>query len=354
MDWPILSILIWLPIFAGVVVLALGSDRALLGKQVALGASVLTFVLSIPLFTGFDTTTASMQFVERAPWIERFNVFYHLGVDGISMPLILLTTFLTPLVVIAGWEVIKLRPAQYFASFLLLEGMMIGVFAAVDGLLFYIFWEAMLVPMFIIIGVWGGERRIYATMKFFLYTFLGSVFMLVALIYMYLKGGSYSIPDLHALPLTMTEQVLIFFAFLIAFAVKVPMWPVHTWLPDAHVEAPTGGSVILAAILLKMGGYGFVRFSLPIAPDASQALDWLMIGLSLIAIVYIAAVALVQQDMKKLIAYSSIAHMGFVTLGFFVIFDVVTNSGSGQGADRKSTRLNSSHVKISYAVFCLK
>jgi NADH-quinone oxidoreductase subunit M len=332
MDWPILSILIWLPIAAGAVVLAVGSERAQLGRQIALGASVLTFVISIPLYTGFDTTTASMQFVERVPWIGRLNVFYHLGVDGISMPLILLTTFLTPLVVIAGWEVIKLRPSQYFASFLLLEGMMIGVFAAVDGLLFYVFWEVMLVPMFIIIGVWGGERRIYATMKFFLYTFLGSVFMLVAMIYMYLEGGSYSIPDLHVLPLTMNEQLLIFFAFLIAFAVKVPMWPVHTWLPDAHVEAPTGGSVILAAILLKMGGYGFVRFSLPIAPDASQALDWLMIGLSLIAIVYIAAVALVQQDMKKLIAYSSIAHMGFVTLGFFVIFGVVTNSGSGQGA----------------------
>ena len=332
MDWPILSILIWLPIVAGAVVLAIGSERALLGKQVALGASVLTFVLSIPLFTGFDTSTASLQFVEQVPWIERFNVYYHLGVDGISMPLILLTTFLTPLVVIAGWEVIKLRPSQYFASFLLLEGMMIGVFAAVDGLLFYIFWEVMLVPMFIIIGVWGGERRIYATMKFFLYTFLGSVFMLVALIYMYYQGGSYSIPDLHALPLSMTEQTLIFLAFLIAFAVKVPMWPVHTWLPDAHVEAPTGGSVILAAILLKMGGYGFVRFSLPIAPDASQALDWLMIGLSLIAVVYIAAVALVQQDMKKLIAYSSIAHMGFVTLGFFVIFEIVTNGNGNDGA----------------------
>ncbi len=332
MNWPILSILIWLPIIAGAIVLALGSERAALAKQLSLAASVLTFLVSIPLFTAFDTTTASMQFVERVSWIERFNVFYHLGVDGISMPLILLTTFLTPLVVIAGWEVIKLRPAQYFASFLLLEGLMIGVFSAVDGLLFYIFWEAMLVPMFIIIGVWGGQRRVYATMKFFLYTFLGSVFMLVALIFMYIKGGSYSIPDLHALPLTMNEQVLIFFAFLIAFAVKVPMWPVHTWLPDAHVEAPTGGSVILAAVLLKMGGYGFVRFSLPIAPDASQALDWLMIGLSLIAIVYIAAVALVQQDMKKLIAYSSVAHMGFVTLGFFVIFAAMANSGSQQGA----------------------
>ncbi|MBN1237483.1 MAG: NADH-quinone oxidoreductase subunit M [Gammaproteobacteria bacterium] len=327
MDLPILSIVIWLPIAAGLLVLALGSERSLLGKQVALGATVLTFVASIPLYTGFDSSTAAMQFVERVPWIERFNAFYALGVDGISMPLILLTTFLTPLVVIAGWQIIKLRPAQYFAAFLLLEGMMIGVFAATDALLFYVFWEVMLVPMFIIIGIWGGERRIYATMKFFLYTFLGSVFMLVALIYMYLQAGSYAIADLHALPLGMNEQVLIFFAFLIAFAVKVPMWPVHTWLPDAHVEAPTGGSVILAAILLKMGGYGFVRFSLPITPDASQALDWLMIALSLIAIVYIAFVALVQNDMKKLIAYSSIAHMGFVTLGFFVIYSAVTNGG---------------------------
>jgi NADH-quinone oxidoreductase subunit M len=248
------------------------------------------------------------------------------------MPLVLLTTFLTPLVVIAGWQVIKLRPAQYFASFLLLEGMMIGVFAATDALLFYIFWEAMLVPMFIIIGVWGGERRIYATVKFFLYTFLGSVFMLVALIYMYSKAGEYSIASFQALPLTMHEQVLIFFAFLLAFAVKVPMFPVHTWLPDAHVEAPTGGSVILAAILLKMGGYGFIRFSLPITPDASHSLAWLMIGLSLIAVVYIGFVALVQADMKKLIAYSSIAHMGFVTLGFFVIFLATANAPGTDGA----------------------
>ncbi len=273
-----------------------------------------------------------MQFVERVPWIDRFDVYYSLGVDGISMPLIVLTAFLTPLVVIAGWEVIERLPAQYFAAFLLLEGMMIGVFAAVDALLFYVFWEAMLVPMFIIIGVWGGDRRIYATVKFFLYTFLGSVFMLVALIYLYLQAGTYAIPDLHALPLSMTEQVLIFFAFLIAFAVKVPMWPVHTWLPDAHVEAPTGGSVILAAILLKMGGYGLIRFSLPITPDASQSLAWLMISLSLVAIVYIAFVALVQKDLKKLIAYSSIAHMGFVTLGFFVIFGVLRNAGSETGA----------------------
>ena len=332
MDLPILSFVVWLPIAAGGLVLWIGSGRAQLAKQVALAASVLTFVASIPLYTGFDATTASMQFVERTPWIGRFNAYYWLGIDGISLPLILLTTFLTPLVVIAGWEVIKTRPAQYFASFLMLEGMMIGVFASLDALLFYVFWEAMLVPMFIIIGIWGGERRVYATLKFFLYTFLGSVFMLVALIYMYFQAGSYSIPAFHDLPLSMNEQVLIFFAFLIAFAVKVPMWPVHTWLPDAHVEAPTGGSVILAAVLLKMGGYGFVRFSLPITPDASQSLAWLMIGLSLVAIVYIALVALVQKDMKKLIAYSSITHMGFVTLGFFVIFAVLANAPGSDGA----------------------
>ena len=301
--------------------------RAQLGKRVALGVSILTFVLSIPLYTRFDQTTAAMQFVEHVPWIMRFKAYYALGVDGISMPLVLLTTFLTPLVVIAGWQVIKLRPAQYFASFLLLEGMMIGVFAATDALLFYVFWEAMLVPMFIIIGVWGGERRVYATVKFFLYTFLGSVFMLVALIYMYLEGGRATRSRRsRACRSTMNEQVLIFFAFLLAFAVKVPMFPVHTWLPDAHVEAPTGGSVILAAILLKMGGYGFIRFSLPITPDASHSLAWLMIALSLIAVVYIGFVALVQRDMKKLIAYSSIAHMGFVTLGFFVIFLATANA----------------------------
>jgi len=333
MNWPLLSVVIWLPIAGAIAVLLLGSGaRAQLGKQVALGVSILTFVASIPLYTRFDTSTAAMQFVEKVPWILRFKAYYALGVDGISMPLVLLTTFLTPLVVIAGWQVIKLRPAQYFASFLLLEGMMIGVFAATDALLFYIFWEAMLVPMFIIIGVWGGERRIYATVKFFLYTFLGSVFMLVALIYMYSKAGEYSIASFQALPLTMHEQVLIFFAFLLAFAVKVPMFPVHTWLPDAHVEAPTGGSVILAAILLKMGGYGFIRFSLPITPDASHSLAWLMIGLSLIAVVYIGFVALVQADMKKLIAYSSIAHMGFVTLGFFVIFLATANAPGTDGA----------------------
>jgi len=248
------------------------------------------------------------------------------------LPLIMLTTFTTPLVVIAGWEVIKVRAAQYFAAFLVMEGLMIGVFSAVDGLLFYVFWEAMLVPMFLIIGIWGGERRIYATLKFFLYTFLGSVFMLVALIYMYLQADSYNILEFHGLSLGMREQLLIFFAFLLAFAVKVPMWPVHTWLPDAHVEAPTGGSVILAAIMLKMGGYGFVRFSLPITPDASGALDGLMITLSLIAVVYIGFVALVQQDMKKLVAYSSIAHMGFVTLGLFVVFDIAELPDPGSGA----------------------
>jgi NADH-quinone oxidoreductase subunit M len=326
---PLLSIVIWLPILAGAAVLALGSvERVQQAKVVALVATGLTFVLSIPLYTGFDLGTAQMQFVERAEWIARFNAEYYLGVDGISMPLILLTTFLTPFVVVAGWEVIKTRPAQYLAAFLMLEGMMIGVFAALDALLFYVFWEAMLIPMFIIIGIWGGERRVYATVKFFLYTFLGSVFMLVALIYLYLQAGTYSIAAFHDLPLSMTAQTWIFLAFLAAFAVKVPMWPVHTWLPDAHVEAPTGGSVILAAILLKMGGYGFVRFSLPVTPDASQSLAWLIIGLSLIAVVYIAFVALVQRDMKKLIAYSSIAHMGFVTLGMFVIFRVLANSGT--------------------------
>ncbi|MEQ1800399.1 MAG: NADH-quinone oxidoreductase subunit M [Gammaproteobacteria bacterium] len=331
-----LSVLIFLPILGGLLLLALGRKEGSapgwrVDRLLALGISVLTFVLSLPLWTQFDSATASMQFVERAPWIRSFNVEYFLGVDGFSMPLILLTTFLTPVVVLAGWEVIEKRTAQYFAAFLILEGLMVGVFAALDGLLFYVFWEAMLVPMFIIIGVWGGERRVYATVKFFLYTFLGSVFMLVALIYMYLKSGSYSILDFQALPLTLTEQTFIFLAFLFAFAVKVPMWPVHTWLPDAHVEAPTGGSVILAAVLLKMGGYGFIRFSLPITPDASGELAWLMITLSLVAVVYIGLVALVQKDMKKLIAYSSIAHMGFVTLGFFLAWSILGRTGSESG-----------------------
>jgi len=331
-DFPLLSWLIWLPIAGGVVTLGLGDGRIKWTQWVALLSSVVTLGLSIPLWTGFDTTTPLMQFVERASWIPTVNAWYHLGVDGISMPLVLLTAFITPLVVVAAWKKIERKPAQYFASFLIMEGLMIGVFASLDALLFYVFWEAMLIPMFIIIGIWGGTRRVYATVKFFLYTFLGSVFMLVALIWMYLQSGSYEIADFQRMPLGMTTQVLIFLSFFAAFAVKIPMWPVHTWLPDAHVEAPTGGSVILAAIMLKMGGYGFLRFSLPITPDASRELDWLVIALSLIAVAYIGFVALVQQDMKKLIAYSSIAHMGFVTLGCFLAFDIVQSTGSVRGA----------------------
>ena len=331
-DWPILSIVIWLPILGGGLVLGSGDRAPNVSRWLALSVAILTFLLSIPLYTGFDVGTAQMQFVENSPWIPAFDVNYHLGVDGISMPLILLTTFVTILVIIAGWEVIQYRPSQYMAAFLIMEGVMVGVFAALDAMLFYVFWEAMLIPMFIIIGIWGGPRRVYATIKFFLYTFLGSVFMLVALVYMYFKSGSMEILAFHDLKLGMTEQVLIFLAFLLAFAVKVPMWPVHTWLPDAHVEAPTGGSVILAAIMLKIGGYGFLRFSLPITPDASQTLDWLIIAMSLIAVVYIGFVALVQQDMKKLIAYSSIAHMGFVTLGFFIAFRIFANPAVDSGA----------------------
>jgi len=332
MDFPVLSTQIWIPIFGGLVVLAAGDNRVSLVRWLALVVSLVTFLAGLPLFASFDRGTAAMQFVERYPWIDRFNVEYYLGVDGISMPLILLTTFVTVLVIIGAWEVIKKRPAQYFAAFLIMEGLMNGVFASLDAMLFYVFWEAMLIPMFIIIGVWGGPRRIYATLKFFLYTFLGSVLMLVALIYLYVVSGSYAIQDFQGFPLGMREQVLIFVAFLMAFAVKVPMWPVHTWLPDAHVEAPTGGSVILAAIMLKMGGYGFVRFSLPITPDASMSLDWLVLTLSLVAVVYIGFVALVQTDMKKLIAYSSIAHMGFVTLGFFLGFSILRRTGTMDGA----------------------
>ncbi len=331
MNIGLLSLLIWLPVFGGLLLLILGERLGRGDRWLSLIIAVATFFLSIPLYMGFAVDTADMQFVERLPWISAFRVEYFLGIDGFSLPLILLTTFLTPIVILAGWDVIKTRSAAYFAAFLILEGLMIGVFSALDALLFYVFWEAMLIPMFIIIGVWGGERRVYATIKFFLYTFLGSVFMLVALIYLHLQTGSYSILDFHAVPLTLAQQTPIFLAFLFAFAVKVPMWPVHTWLPDAHVEAPTGGSVILAAVLLKMGGYGFVRFSLPIAPDASQSLDFLMIALSLIAVVYIGFVALVQQDLKKLIAYSSIAHMGFVTLGFFLAWSIFGRSGDTAG-----------------------
>ncbi len=328
----LLSLLTWLPIVGGLIVLFLGDRGIKAARWVALVTAVVAFGASIPLWTEFDTGTAALQFVEQLPWIPAFHSTYYLGVDGISMPLILLTTFITIPVVIAAWTVIDTRPAQYYAAFLIMEGLMIGVFAAADALLFYFFWEAMLIPMFLIIGVWGGPRRVYATIKFFLYTFLGSVFMLVALIYMYTKTGDYSIAAFHKLPLTMIEQHWIFLAFFAAFAVKIPMVPVHTWLPDAHVEAPTGGSVVLAAIMLKMGGYGFLRFSLPITPDASRELDVLLITLSLIAVVYIGFVALVQTDMKKLIAYSSIAHMGFVTLGSFLVYDIVANTGNVQGA----------------------
>jgi NADH-quinone oxidoreductase subunit M len=331
-DGRLLSLLIWLPIAGGFIVLALG-DRVAVAKWVSLIVSGLELAFSVPLYTAFKTGTAAMQFVERAPWISTIHSEYYIGVDGISMPLILLTTFTTVLIVIASWENIEKRVAQYFAAFLILEGLMIGVFSALDGALFYVFWEAMLIPMFIIIGVWGGPRRVYATIKFFLYTFIGSLLMLVALIYMYLKSGSYELAVFQHLPLTLHEQRYIFLAFVSAFAVKVPMWPVHTWLPDAHVEAPTGGSVVLAAIMLKMGGYGFLRFSLPIAPDASRELDWLIIALSLIAVVYIGFVALAQRDMKKLIAYSSIAHMGFVTLGMFIGFQIVAHTGRTSGIE---------------------
>ncbi len=333
MDWPLLSLVIWTPVVGGILVLATGNDKnAMEARVLTLIVSIATFLLSLPLYTDFNTQVSTMQFVEYIPWIERFNINYHLGVDGISMPLILLTSFITVIVVIAGWEVIKTRVAQYMAAFLIMEGLMIGVFAALDAAVFYVFWEAMLIPMFIVIGVWGGPRRVYATIKFFLYTFFGSVFMLIALLYLAIQAGSFEILDFHALKLSLDQQILIFIAFLLAFAVKIPMVPVHTWLPDAHVEAPTGGSIVLAAIMLKLGAYGFLRFSLPITPDASATLDWLIIGLSLIAIVYIGFVALAQQDMKKLIAYSSISHMGFVTLGFFIIFAIARKDASMAGA----------------------
>ena len=333
-DLPLLSMVVWIPIIGGLLVLLVGSGKngGLEAKVIALLVALLTLLVSLPLWFGFDTSTAQMQFVERHSWISSFNIYYHLGVDGISMPLILLTAFTTVIVVIAGWEVIKKSPAQYMAAFLILEGLMNGTFASLDAMLFYVFWEALLIPMFLIIGIWGGDNRVYATIKFFLYTFFGSVFMLVALIYLYIQTGSFSILDYHAAPIALEAQILIFLAFLAAFAVKVPMWPVHTWLPDAHVQAPTGGSVVLAAIMLKLGTYGFLRFSLPITPDASHALDTFMITLSLIAIAYIGFVALVQQDMKKLIAYSSIAHMGFVTLGFFIPWMIYEQSGNFQGA----------------------
>ncbi|HEU0234703.1 MAG TPA: NADH-quinone oxidoreductase subunit M [Gallionella sp.] len=317
---PVISVAIWLPIIFGILVLATGDDKnAPLARILALAGSTLGFLVTIPLYTGFVRDTSEMQFVELHDWIARFNIHYHLGVDGISVLFVLLTAFFTPLVVLAGWQVIEKRVAQYMASFLIMSGIMIGVFAALDSILFYVFWEAMLIPMFLIIGIWGGQNRVYAAVKFFLYTLLGSLLMLVALIYLYNQsGGSFAILDFHQVTLPMTAQILIFIAFFFAFAVKVPMFPVHTWLPDAHVEAPTGGSVVLAAIMLKVGAYGFLRFSMPIAPDASHQLAGVMVALSLIAVVYIGLVALMQKDMKKLVAYSSISHMGFVTLGFFI------------------------------------
>ena len=356
MEQYLLSILIWLPIVGGGALLLIGDEgdvesaRAGLMRYAALFVTLLTFLLSVVLYIGFDNEETGMQFIERVEWVAILQAYYYLGVDGISAPLIILTAFITPLVVIAGWDSIKVRPAQYFAAFLFLEGLMIGVFCALDGLLFYVFWEAMLVPMFLIIGVWGGERRIYATLKFFLYTFLGSVLMLVAFIYLYGQTGTFDLFEFMNAPLSLLAQLLIFIAFLLAFAVKVPMWPVHTWLPDAHVEAPTGGSVILAAIMLKMGGYGVGRVSLPIVPDGSGYFCGLIIGLSLIAVVYIGFVALMQKDMKKLIAYSSIAHMGFVTLGFFLVWQITADTGAGLGMSGGMVQMVS-HGLISGAMF---
>ncbi|ELA00113.1 NADH-quinone oxidoreductase subunit M [Cupriavidus metallidurans] len=324
----VLSFAIWLPIFFGLVVLMFGSDRSkCFVRWMALFGAIVSFAVTLPLIFHFDTASAAMQFVEQANWIERFNIQYHLGVDGISMWFVVLTAFITVIVVISAWEVITERVAEYMASFLILSGLMVGVFSSLDGLLFYVFFEATLIPMYIIIGVWGGPNRVYAAFKFFLYTLLGSLLTLVALLYLYNKTGSFDILTWHQAKLTMNEQIAIFLAFFMAFAVKVPMWPVHTWLPDAHVEAPTGGSVVLAAIMLKLGAYGFLRFSLPIAPDASHYLAPFIITISLIAVIYIGLVALVQADMKKLVAYSSIAHMGFVTLGFFIFNEIGIEGG---------------------------
>ena len=320
---PLLSLAIWVPIVFGICVLALGRDKnASFVRLLSLVGSVISFLVTIPVITNFDNAAHGMQFVEKMNWITRFNAFYALGVDGLAMWLVPLTAFITVIVVIAAWEVIEKNVAQYMGAFLILSGLMIGVFCATDGLLFYVFFEATLIPMYIIVGIWGGPNRVYAAFKFFLYTLLGSLLTLVAIIYLYMKSGSFEIAAWHQLPLSLDVQIMLFFAFLMAFAVKVPMWPVHTWLPDAHVEAPTGGSVVLAAIMLKLGAYGFLRFSLPIAPDASHSMSGMMITLSLIAVIYIGLVALVQKDMKKLVAYSSIAHMGFVTLGFFMFNDM--------------------------------
>jgi NADH-quinone oxidoreductase subunit M len=348
---PLLSLLIWAPILGGVATLLFGK-RPDLARWFALAVALACFAMSLELYAHFDATSALMQFVERRAWVPAYNINYTLGVDGISVALIVLTCLTTALVIVGAWTAITERVSQYLASFLMLQGVMVGVFCATDAMLFYVFFEAMLIPMFIIIGVWGGPRRVYASIKFFLYTFLGSIFMLVGLIYLYLKSGSFALTDLQALPLSMKEQTWLFFAFLIAFAVKVPMFPVHTWLPDAHVEAPTGGSVILAAIMLKIGGYGFLRFSLPIVPDAGAHYAWLIVALSLIAVMYIGLVALVQEDMKKLIAYSSIAHMGFVTLGVFIGFALVRDSADAAQLGLQGAMVQMiSHGFISGALF---
>ena len=343
MNYPILSVVIWLPIAAGLMVLAVGDRHAGAARAIALAGAIAGLLVALPLWTQFDRMTSGFQFIEFAPWIATFNVNYHLGIDGMSLLLILLNCVTTVLVVIAGWEVIQKRVAQYMAAFLILSGLMNGVFCALDALLFYVFFEATLIPMFIVIGVWGGPNRVYAAVKFFLYTLAGSLLSLIALIYLYsVAGGSFSLLDFYELPLPLDAQILVFIAFLVAFAVKVPMWPVHTWLPDAHVEAPTGGSVVLAAIMLKLGGYGFLRLSLPIVPDASQELAGFVIALCLIAVVYIGLVALVQADMKKLIAYSSVSHMGFVTLGIFIF--------SAQGVEGAILQMIS-HGFVSGALF---
>ncbi len=330
---PYLSLAIWVPIAAGLAVLAVGRDRdAAAARWIALAGAIAGLAVTLPLWLHFQTGTSEMQFVEYSDWIPRFDIHYFLGVDGISMLFVLLNSLMTLVVVWSAWEVIKVRVAQYMAAFLIQSGLINGAFSALDGILFYMFFEAMLIPMYLIIGAWGGPNRVYAAVKFFLYPLLGSLLMLVALIYLYDVSGTFSILEWYRVPLSLKVQVFIFVAFFLSFAVKVPMWPVHTWLPDAHVEAPTGGSVILAAIMLKMGGYGLLRFSLPITPDASHELDWLIVSMSLVAIAYIAFVALVQQDMKKLVAYSSIAHMGFVTLGAFLVFFIVSATGSTRGA----------------------
>lgn len=346
---PWLSLAIWVPIIFGVLVLLTAREgRDSLARTLSLLGAVLGFVVTIPVFMGFDGSLTSMQFVEAHAWLPMFDANYALGVDGISMWFVPLTAFITILVVLAGWEVIQTKVAQYFASFLILSGLMVGVFTTTDGLLFYVFFEATLIPMYIIVGVWGGKNRVYAAFKFFLYTLMGSLLMLLAIVYLYTKSNTFNIADWHVLSLGASIQTLLFFAFFMAFAVKVPMWPVHTWLPDAHVEAPTGGSMVLAAIMLKLGAYGFLRFSLPIAPDASHQWAWLIIAISLVAVAYIGLVALVQKDMKKLVAYSSIAHMGFVTLGFFMFDD----KGMGSSVAMQGAILQMiSHGFISAAMF---